>query len=397
MNVKPKNWIFIEAQKNKSDAAFGWVKHLGIKYLFKQIPKESDGIFLKMPLWNIGVSNTCCERLCFIDSDVYFENTDWLNNVNEAFEKSYDIIQLHSYAKQEGKNDVVESIGHAIMEHRLKTGEDLGFKFGHGGYTLGMTRNAYDMIGRFDAASCLDDQWFWIKILGKKTGFNKYFILPYDPTNFYEDGYPVKIGSTDLICTHVSHTQTNYDAYNDASYGHVKPMEEICYDQNHEIPIWAKNQYGKIMKKCFKDIRDRNYNHMSYYDNYCDICGKIDDEHPLIIVTIWKRDYTHKTCDCVLKHKQMFEQHCRNDFIYVCICEYAETIYDVDCIPYKFDNKLKLTSDVIEKIVFNKKIQYPSRSTILYSNIDDIIDYDFNVLFDKERKFITLNTLYAFY
>ena len=89
-----KDWIIVEAQRSEDQALLKWVQMFGIKYVFKAFSERTDGIFLKMPLWNIGVQHTDCNQLCFTDMDVYFQDVDWAKEVGKALDQ-YDVISLH--------------------------------------------------------------------------------------------------------------------------------------------------------------------------------------------------------------------------------------------------------------------------------------------------------------
>ena len=46
MTRKPSTWVFVEAQKSKSDCAFGWLRKHGVKYIFVKTTSNSDAILL---------------------------------------------------------------------------------------------------------------------------------------------------------------------------------------------------------------------------------------------------------------------------------------------------------------------------------------------------------------
>ena len=73
-NPLPKHWIFVEAQRNKNQAVFAWLKSYGVKYIFRKYDEDSEGLLLKTALWNIGAANTTADKLLFVDSDIVFCN-----------------------------------------------------------------------------------------------------------------------------------------------------------------------------------------------------------------------------------------------------------------------------------------------------------------------------------
>ena len=74
-------------------------------------------MFLKTPLWNIGIKQSTSEKLCFIDSDVMFANDKWLEKINEAF-STYDVISLSKYVKYGSTNKEMTSTGYQISINR---------------------------------------------------------------------------------------------------------------------------------------------------------------------------------------------------------------------------------------------------------------------------------------
>ena len=73
-NPLPKHWVFVEAQRNKNQAVFAWLKSYGVKYIFRKYSEDSEGLLLKTALWNIGAANTTADKLLFVDSDIVFCN-----------------------------------------------------------------------------------------------------------------------------------------------------------------------------------------------------------------------------------------------------------------------------------------------------------------------------------
>lgn len=39
-NPRPRDWVFVEAQRKEEDARFKWVVKLGIKYVFVRIEND---------------------------------------------------------------------------------------------------------------------------------------------------------------------------------------------------------------------------------------------------------------------------------------------------------------------------------------------------------------------
>ena len=96
-NPRPKEWIFVEAQKSQSDARFGWISKLGIHYVFRQISDRQD-YFIKEQLWNLGTRMATTDKFVFMDADVAYCQTDWLNHVNKTFDEGCQLFQPHAWS-----------------------------------------------------------------------------------------------------------------------------------------------------------------------------------------------------------------------------------------------------------------------------------------------------------
>ena len=379
-----KDWIIVEAQKTEDQATLKWTQQFGIKYIFKQFDDKSDGIFLKMPLWNIGAESTTCQYLCFTDMDVYFQASNWSEEVSKAFQQ-YDVISLHkTVTSLIDPTTSYQSIGYAIRNADV-TGK---LEYSYSSYTLGMTRAAYETFGKFDAVNYLDDQWFWQKLVGRKMIPNGYFTTPYQILTGYEDGYPVKIGSTDLTLYHVGNDNINltekYKLAQSFSYAACKePMEDIVYDKSTlELPIWANTSCGKLMQKCFIDLFNGTATEDTVVEHSKEIYGAIDDDHPLIIMTMFYPDYKHKDSSCILKFKQNLDKYCKDPYTFICVS--TEDIPNINIIPFKRDNSLSKIELVQKYIIDNKNIKYPENSTIAYIDVDHIFAGDMSFVRTKE-------------
>lgn len=365
-----KDWIIVEAQKSEDQALLRWSSQYGIKYIFKKYSDKSDGIFFKMPLWNIGAENTECSYLCFADMDVYFQDPNWPEEVSKAFQQ-YDILSLHKTAASlVDPTAKYQSIGYAIKQAD-ETGK---LEYGHGGHTLGITRQVYEAIGRFDAVNYLDDQWFWQKIIGRKMVPTGYFMTPYQMYDGYEDGYPFKIGSTDLTLFHIRHDDeapiAKYKLAQSFSYAACKePMEDIVYDKSTlELPVWADTPCGKLMQKCFIDLFAGKADDNILLKHSKELYGAIDDDHPLVIMTMFYPDYKHKDSSSVLKFKENLDIYCKDPFTFVCFS--TEDIPGINCIQFQRDPTLSRIDLVQKHIIDNKSICYPKDSTVVYMDID---------------------------
>jgi len=239
----PQDWVFVEAQESKSLATFGWLKQHGVKYIFKRCSKESRWLMLKTALLNIGAKNAATDKLIFLDSDIVMCSQDWAEEASKALE-AFDVISVagHVYYEDNAKRkSLVESIGHRVM-----TSNESSFD-GHLGFTLGMTRDAYEKYGKFEAFSSNDDVWIWTKIFGTDVFKRCADRLPYDAGKLesMKRGLPFKIGSTECCACHLKHDDE--DDFHKAcakltavGWSVKLPFEEISYSKAdvEQLPEW---------------------------------------------------------------------------------------------------------------------------------------------------------------
>ena len=264
----PKEWIFVEAQKSEQKCKFKDIcAKIGIKYKFIKIHKQSEGIFLKTALWNIGFKMSTQKKLAFLDADIVFCKYDWLKSVSNELDNA-DVISLHSksyYAKQtfygddsalEGFKRISLSRGYAI-KNRLKTIE-------HSGFSIGMTRKFFtDYFKQFDVIpSKYEDLLYWYKITGEKTERTPYTYV-YQYNKIKDD---LKVGYGEAICCHICHGQISA-----RNYEYQLSLKNFRYNSKHVLPYYrqqnkllvaAKNLANRISnKKCNIDwsIFDKIY------------------------------------------------------------------------------------------------------------------------------------------
>lgn len=367
-------WIFVEAQENESAAVFKWLQAYGIKYIFKKIQKKSQHIWLKMPLWNICANHAKNKKLLFIDSDVYFLDDTWLKKASECLDNK-DVISLSKLVKYDGSNTTFETIGFQIAAKAQREDE-----YGHSGFTLGMTKNAFKMLKGFDAVNYLDDQWLWMKITGKTNMTSKQFLLPYEPDDSYKNGYPFEVGYVDSTCFHYNHGNENSDRYkvlNYASYFHFKPFDDIKYNKckPEKLPEWKNSFAGIVMKKMFQKLDETGkLAKEDFADAVRSSCKKISTSSPLIIATMYWPDYLHKKPDCILELKSKLDKYCKNKYTFICFSNYD--IDNVDTIKYK---QLDTKQASIDAALSDPCIEYPQNASIAFIDVTENIDSEFEL------------------
>ena len=299
MTAKPSTWVFVECQRRKSECAFQWLKKYGVKYVFVQKRPENEGIMLKHPLWNIGVANCTESKLCFVDSDVVMCNSDWIRKAASGFD-SHDVLSLasHQYYQADEKCKLHETIGYKWVS----TGR---VDKGHVGFTLGLTRKTFNMIGgHLEPAIILDDIHTYHKIMGDDAfKFFEEWTKPFDLTSDKKCGYNLELGYADNIACHIWHggSDAKYDALTKllVSSG-VKSINDI-FDCSELLPAW-KEYSAKCMvlkqtiEKYYKHVKDNEFVEDKqpfdivgeFRSGMKKAMGEPDEKHPLFVCTVVK-------------------------------------------------------------------------------------------------------------
>ena len=319
MTAKPSTWVFVECQKKKSEAAFQWLKRYGVKYVFVQMKPENEGIMLKNPLWNIGVENCTESKLCFVDSDVVMCNSDWIKKAASEFD-SYDVLSLasHQYCQASDDCKLYETIGYKWVS----TGK---VDKGHVGFTLGLTRKMFNLIGGLDPAIILDDIHTYHKIMGDEAfkSFEKWY-KPFDLPSDRKLGYNVELGYADNIACHVWHgdAPSKYDDLTKLMVASgVKSMSDMFdYSRDDELPAWKTHTAkGMALSKAILKYYEHVKKNELVVDKQPDfdivgeyryemkrLLGEPDEKHPLFICTVVKDRFGLKLEDFT-KFRNMVE------------------------------------------------------------------------------------------
>ena len=287
MTVKPSTWIFVECQKNESDCAFGWLKNYGIIHKFVKMDEDSECLFLKQPLWNIGASSCSESRLCFVDSDVVLCESNWLEKADAEFRKGKDVLSLAAfqYYQHDEKRHLIETIGRKWVHRRQASA--------HGGFTIGMTRSAFEEMGGFDASLILDDIHTYYKLFGRmfRKWFEKWLCqiqLPKDRIT----GYNLNLGYVDTVACHIWHGdhKSKYDELTKfIRHTGMKSIYEIVEwdDRNISIPKWKSDSRSLAMRNTLKKwySSDEKVNLIEEYDRQMEtICGTPDKLYVFTVV-----------------------------------------------------------------------------------------------------------------
>lgn len=135
--------------------------------IHKQIIADHNNIiFQKETLLNIGPSLVPYNKFIFLDSDIEFDDPDWLNKASNLL-NNYDIIQPYEHAvwlnKTNKSSTCVKISGAKAISDKLRIhgGEQ------HPGFSWGMTRSCFDKIGGFYKHHPLggSDTVFWLSLV----------------------------------------------------------------------------------------------------------------------------------------------------------------------------------------------------------------------------------------
>lgn len=213
-NPKPRDWVFVEAQRHEEDAKFKWVVGLGCKYVFVRIENDRQDYFIKEQLWNIGTRNTKSKRLVFVDADVAYCQMDWLAHVKETFDEGVELFQPHAWSWRADEPNGFKGEAMRINDlnitesfaHMRKIDKSIGSFNGHTGYDIAISRRHYKKIGGFYSLTCTGGDFLMWSLLA-----NDKFTVGNPLENLIcrilskRQTPVVSIGCSDLVCFHNYH------------------------------------------------------------------------------------------------------------------------------------------------------------------------------------------------
>lgn len=196
--------------------------------------------FRKENLWNVGARASSGDKLIFLDSDVVYEDDDWVSKCNDALDK-YHVIQPFSVAVWRDPN-LNELQRKTSAAQTIRDGNDYFGGAHHPGFGWGMTRQAFNATGGFHedcitgegdvafALSFIDDERIkrisrWLRSSTRFFGSRKY--KAYRRHN-YSLGLRVGIPE-DVSVFHLWHGNISDRGYHDR-YKRVPPGVSGEYD-----------------------------------------------------------------------------------------------------------------------------------------------------------------------
>lgn len=105
-------------------------------------------LFHKESLWNIAARQlTDAEKLIFLDADLVFARSDWLERCSDAL-STYDVIQPYSEARWLDRDGLVD-MARPPASDAIRDGLKPALKYYHPGFGWGITRRAFNRLGGF--------------------------------------------------------------------------------------------------------------------------------------------------------------------------------------------------------------------------------------------------------
>ena len=105
-------------------------------------------VFHKERLWNLAATElTDAENLIFLDADLVFSRSDWLERCLDSL-KDFDIIQPFSEARWLDDRGLVDMVRPPASD-AINAGLKPALKYYHPGFGWGLTRDAFNRLGGF--------------------------------------------------------------------------------------------------------------------------------------------------------------------------------------------------------------------------------------------------------
>lgn len=238
-----------------------------------------------------------------LDSDIVACNLGILKTVSQTLDNC-DITQAQSfqyYVNEPEKSEHSENGLFSSLSHHITAQND--YK-GHPGFSIAFTRNFYDTYGGFnDPPHRGDDNWFWICVFGtKKRKITQY--SHFNPCFFRRWGiFPEpKVAETNEIVCHIPHGKYRNRQYISTAllcrWSNTEEHECTIYDPKkpYILPKWKNNYAAKTLNKSLDllyknelsfDTKSQRISARNAYDEAAmEIYGKIDEEHPLYVVSL---------------------------------------------------------------------------------------------------------------
>ena len=233
------------------------------KVVHKQITANFENIiFQKETLLNIGASISPYKKLVFLDSDIEFDDPDWLNKTSEALEK-YDIIQPYDVAIWLNETNKHKSIIRISGAKAISDGIPIHGAKQHPGFAWAMTKDAFNKMNGFYDRHPLggSDTIFWFSLIKQEPerGLISHWIITneffkntksYHNYRNHNQSIDWKIGYIENCSVlHLFHGQLKNRKYVDRNFQYMPDMED------GDFPVY-KSKNGLLAWKHIKDAEN---------------------------------------------------------------------------------------------------------------------------------------------
>ena len=321
----PSNWVFVEAQTNKSNAVFGWLKEYGIKYVFKKLTAANQGLSLKHALWKIGAESAKTGKIVFVDSGVKLQ-VGAFSKMSNALDQ-YDVISPWKSISVNGSN--LTSLGNTIVA----SGE-IDFS-GCRDFGIGIRRDV--LKSNIDLLDSLFDNELdiWVKICGAwPFGFHRNY-----------DGLPVTVGYADCCAEVLGEVDCSIDTTCKRKILTAAFSRYPDAIDNSGLPAWSKTCADALLLKNAVELiygkSDFEYDvetevNIALLNSIEKTYGDVNDDHPLIVLCGFKPNFKMKSIDAIYEKKTQLELNCSVPFTFVCFTDDPGNADElgIDVIPF---------------------------------------------------------------
>jgi hypothetical protein len=291
--------IFIELAEEQY---FSYLKDRGWEYHYYKSSEETENLFQKEPLWNIGTKlafkDEKISKVVLLDADCVFHDNSWAYVINTSL-ATHEFVQPFAailYSEQKDYTDSIPSIAYCMA---TKQQHWLAVPGGAFACTRGFFFNILNGAWPINPVGSGDDQ-MWKYLYGHTPIVSNNFMKSLAPVGRYNS---FVVGYSPLLLNHYYHGPMRNRMYGTRSYiaGRCLTGEETTLNKDGLLE-WSDNSMGKIMQKSMSTLKDhteaylqvgRAFTQLDTKDMFKHICkeelGGIDKDHPLMIVTTFKK------------------------------------------------------------------------------------------------------------
>lgn len=341
LNVRPKKWIFIEAQKSINDKKFEYLKDtFNVDYIFKQYDNESDYLYLKENLWNISLDYTDSENLIFLDENIFFGKSDWLQKLYDCFDK-YDIFhpfdKCYCFDTKTTLCPFLKNVDSNIWNVELYDKSE--FRCG-----VCIKKSKLININKFPlCGTCNASTLFWNNLISNQSKYLDKKKYPYNLTKYevlftiqHIKGIDVKIGYCDdlLVYKKLNKYEKESDNRNLLSRA-CNSYEFSDIDDSNGIVKWSNDISAQIHKtvlqKCNNNVDDNFIKILD--DTRLEKYGKASNP---VIATVFRKGVNFNK-NIVYLVNTLYKEYCLNDFEFCVITD--DDIPGIKTIPFEIKDR----------------------------------------------------------